>query len=138
MKPSDIYNRPVKSASKDIYHLLSKHLQEVSWDVDDEKNTEIEIRNHIYVCIDYRRFVSINSVWFQGKPVMIYRDAGREGEDKTDRFITDKNLFLEMIKYLISLRKEEFFDEHIAVIDPEKDCSELDKFYNYSFDISDF
>src|SRR6185369_14813929 len=96
MKPSDLYARDAEDTWKDLSVLMGcyyKHLPELEqvWDrLDLEKNEKVQIK--VYRYVDY-----------DGRPVMIIRNAGREGDDHHSRFITDGGRYFEMLKYLSTL-----------------------------------
>lgn len=96
--------------------------------VTDNVNERVKIKYLKDFNFDYRRFWRLASVWYDGIPVMIIRNAGREGDDHYSRFITNKEAFHEMclhIRSLVPLQVEEIID----VIDSEKDIKDLLEFY---------
>ena len=81
------------------------------------------------ITIDDRRYWSLMSVWFNGRPCMILQSAGREGRDHRVRFITNAKVFAEMCIAILKeeLRRngtEDLIESHIAIED-------LSSFYGY-------
>jgi hypothetical protein len=123
--PNDIYNAPYE----ETYHLgvLTNrwylHLPELpEGSLDSVEQTRVMCRTHI----NGERCFIVGSVWFDGKPVMIYRHAWQGGRDVCDRFITEGELFDEMIRYLRSLLPVK---GEKKVYDPNEPSVELSRFY---------
>ena len=119
------------SLIKDWYCI--NHIPEISdgtW-VDDVNavNTRIQIRVLKEHSFDYRRFWRLCTVWFDDKPVVIIQNAGREGSDHVERFITDGHLFAEMIHYIRTTLIQYEEDGITIVINPDDDRNDLDDFY---------
>lgn len=138
MKPSELYNRTPKSTTGDISILRSysyNHVPEIedyfnnNGDLED-KNTKIQIKIYKHFDYDFRRFWRLASVWFEGKPVMIIQNAGREGDDHKKRFITDESAYISMVQYIKSLLPVLFETKIEDVVDPEEEIDKLDKFYD--------
>jgi hypothetical protein len=139
MKPIELYRRQPEKVTKEIGYLKGfyyDHIPEINeewewelWRLDNEK---IEIRFYKDHCFDDRRIWRLASVWFDGNPVMIIQNAGREGDDYSRRFITDKNKYIEMIDYIKSLIRTD--NEIKDLVDLEQECGELVTFYGYTLD----
>lgn len=135
MKPSELYGREVKKTWKDLWVLKGfyySHVPELDdiWSMlDFKKNEKAEIRAFGYADYDGRRFWLLAGVYFDGHPVMIIRNAGREGDDHHSRFITDPARYWELLKYLATLANPPIEETKICVVDPEKDIPDLDNFY---------
>jgi len=136
MKPSDLY----KSMPEDSHHnidILSgcyyDHIPEVDLcnvDVDQvEKDQRVLIKVYKEHQYDSRRFWRLASVWFDNEPIMIIRNAGREGDDHADRFITNSKQYYKLVSYLSV--------SELPAYDPDKDIPNLTQFYNDSFDIEE-
>lgn len=135
MKPSEIYALPFELNNWPLGTLTDgwhNHLPEVGDTVyfdfyfDLPPNSPLQVRTHIDPYIDGERCCHIGSAWFDGKPVMIFRHAGRSGHDRYDRFITDTVGFDKMLQYIRSLMPGIEIEN---VVDPNKDLKELDEFY---------
>jgi len=63
---------------------------------------------------------------------MIIQNAGREGDDHRRRFVTDKEKYKEMIKYIRTLLESE--EEIEDYFDPNEDIQGLDSFYGHTLD----
>lgn len=130
MKPSEIYSlNPIKK-TKEIW-CLEKHISEdlvQHYNIDRSKNEQIEIRYYADYCFDGRRVWEFFSVWFNNKPFMICEEAGREGDDHTREFITNKEVFLEAVQYLNSLSDEE---NSLCVYNEDDEIENMGTFYGY-------
>lgn len=92
-----------------------------------------QVRIHKFFDFDGRRIWSLSSMWLDGKPFMIMQNAGREGDDHAQRFITDISAYTELVSLLHSLRIPD--DAEVEnVIDPEENRNDIDTFYGYSLD----
>lgn len=102
-----------------------------------------QIAERIDICIlkhfdfDYKpSFWQLATVWFDGNPVMICQNAGRKGGDYTARFITDRDKFFEMCKYIHILFASRFDPsekyKEIKIIDANETRTDLLKFYGNS------
>ena len=144
MKPSDLYARDAEDTWKDLSVLMGcyyKHLPELEqvWDrLDLEKNEKVQIKVYRYVDYDGRRFWLLGGVYFDGQPVMIIRNAGREGDDHHSRFITDGGRYFEMLKYLSTLCRFQDKDQQpvIDLVAPDDDIPDLETFYGNSLNYS--
>ncbi len=135
MKPSQIY--ALSTYKKvDLWSFVDHRdmieLTEFVYQIDHDKNTRIEVREHYYWCEDGRRSIVIDTVWLDHHPVMVLRAAGREGRDYCDRFITDARLFAEIVIYLRSIADV----ESPEVISADSDIKALDVFYNQDMRIA--
>lgn len=140
MKPSELYARDPEETWKDLSVLMGcyyKHLPELEpvWDrLNLEKNEKVELRVYRHVNYDVRRFWLLAGVYFDGQPVMVIQNAGREGDDFHGRFITDGGRYFDMLKYLSTLCRFEDKDKTpiIDLVDPEQDIKDLETFYGNS------
>lgn len=102
-----------------------------------ERDKRVEIRywkDHMYSC--YRRIWRLAGVYFDGKPVMIIQNAGREGDDFRARIVTDVDSYRKLIQYLGRLLYEVEGDTPVDdVHDPSVDLGDkLTSFYYQSLD----
>jgi hypothetical protein len=79
-------------------------------------------RRHNY---DGRRVWWLYALWFDGKPVMILQNAGREGDDHYRRIVTDAS----RLGLAVSLLRAHLAMPEIEVVDPTKDVDGLCEFY---------
>lgn len=147
MKPTELYSRKPEEISTDLndmsggsYGANFPEIYELgcSFWFDDVKQDAVEI--HIYKdhCFDGRRTWELRGIFFNSKPVMITRNAGREGDDHCSRFITNGDLFFEMIDYLKGIiSKQERKEEEIETFDPEVEITDLVNFYNNKLELFD-
>ncbi len=135
MKPSDIYDSPPISESTNVYGFADRFLPEFdAFDFDADLNTRVVIKTYADMCFDGERIWCFESVWFDGRPVMIVQYAGRGGDDDSDDFITDKEAYLEMVSYFESLCEKGA--ETFNVYSLDEDIKDLGDFYGHR--LSDF
>ena len=91
-------------------------------------NQKIEIKTIKHFDFDYRRFWALNTVWFEESPVMVIQNAGREGDDHSERFITSETLYKSMVDYLNSLINKKDCQLH-DLIDENEERNDLIEFY---------
>ena len=138
MTPNEMYALEPESVTKDIGILVGygyNHIPEISFDfgceIELESNQRVEVRYLKDFCFDGRRVWILASVWFDGKPVMIIQNAGREGSDHERRFLTDTSTYKEMVGYIQSLLSSVTEDD-LVITDPDSEVPDLDKFYGHS------
>lgn len=143
MKPSELYARTPEDTWKDLTVLMGcyyKHLPELEevWSrLDLSKNEKVELRVYRHVDYDVRRFWLLAGVYFDGHPVMVIQNAGREGDDYHGRFITDGGRYFSMLKYLSTLcRFQEGDQQTIELVSPDDDVKDLETFYGDSLNYS--
>ena len=138
MKPTDLYYRPFESKHNTLGHLKGfyyDHLPEIEhdlWGIESEKNEKVTIKEYRNFDFDGRRYWLLASVWYENNPIMIIQNAGREGDDHRRRFVTDKEKYKEMIKYIRTLLESE--EEIEDYFDPNEDIQGLDSFYGHTLD----
>jgi hypothetical protein len=87
-----------------------------------------DVRCIAYRRHDDRRYISMYSFWFDGKPVMLTQNAGREGDDFRRRMITDEALFKDLCHYLHSRLVLDIDVHHSDLVDPETHIFEEEAF----------
>lgn len=137
MKPSFIYQQKPISVDYDLF-ALKNHIIEISVNDANQFNTLIEIRDHFYKNFDGTRYMDVSSVWFDDKPVMIIRKAGRYGKDQRDQFVTDRGLYVEMLHYIVSLNMRSLIFCEENMFDAESDIESLNHLYGYTLDEADY
>ena len=70
------------------------------WELEKLGNSAIEIKYYKNHFFDHRRFWRLASVWFENKPFMVIQNAGREGDDYSNRFIIDTDVYSKAILHL--------------------------------------
>lgn len=151
MKPIELYQREPErvvvafEVARDYMpdYLIGccyNHLQEIYYNQYDicmvNSSDKVVIKVYKDFNFDGRRFWRLCSVWYDGEPVMILQNAGREGDDYVGRYITDYNRFNAMIIHIESLITIKI-DRDLAVKDtikPDSDVPELDNFYGNALD----
>lgn len=155
MKLSELYKTKVEWTSKSLSHLKGcyyNHLPELTNTYEtefngydaleglEEFNDKIEIRYHVDHNFDGRRVWTLATVWYDNHPVMAIQNAGREGDDHYERFISNKALFEDMVLYIVTLvvpednRDKTITFDHIEELSADIDLVGLDNFYGYSID----
>lgn len=102
-----------------------------AFDHEERYTDRITIRIHKFIWNDVRRYWRLASVWVDGMPVMVIRNAGREGDDFADRIITDLKryeLLLEIVGSLRSCKRE----DGTQSVDPDVNIKDLESFYGQS------
>jgi len=101
---TDLYNMKPSRVFYDLYHFVGTHLPEIdgyALDHDSAEQTKrIELRQIAYDCPDGRRTWELDTVWFDGKPVMVVNSSGRDGDEYSERFISDGDTFSRMVQFL--------------------------------------
>lgn len=142
MKIKDLYSRKPESTSRCLGHLSGynyNHMPELSkqYGIDsfyglEEKNEKVEIKYYANYSFDSRRTWTLASVWFENQPVMIIQNAGREGDHKA-RFITNIDLYKEMLNYILSLSDVTSMDFE-DMYDEDADIANLTIFYGHNLE----
>lgn len=130
---NDLYKMNPESVEKCLGCLKGfyyDHLPEIEGDLWglEQLNEKVEIKVLKDFDFDGRRIWRLATIWFDGNPIMITQNAGREGDDHRERFITDSAQFKNMVKYIESLVYGENSDE-VCLTDPDKKIECLTKFY---------
>lgn len=141
MRPIDIYNKTIKTTEKEnsVFN-MEEHFPEINFyelgssSFVEENSSKLTIYSNFFHSFDYRRYICIYSAWFDGKPFMIMQNAGREGRDHENRFITDIKTYHECMKYLQSFYAENFPYE---IYSENEDLPELTNFYGYTIEEKD-
>lgn len=143
MKPQDLYQRIPESSDHNLFHLKGfyyNHLPEIQFDfpwVDGQQadpGKRVAIHYYKNFCFDGRRVWILASVFFDGEPVMITQNAGREGDDHAARFVTDKDRYRQMIIYLNTLNPMISEEENKDFVEINQDIVGLDEFYGNKLD----
>lgn len=142
MKPSELYARKEERRDHRIavlgcnkWETRHRHIPEIEFDLlESDPNSRITIRYYKDFCFDGRRIWRMASVWYGDRPVMIIRNAGREGDDHHSRFVTDEALYGEMVEYLHTLALPSAKRPPEDLVDPETDIPDLESFYGWALD----
>jgi hypothetical protein len=137
MTPQQLYDRKDFTLGEInmLFGSSFNHVQEsgvesyvLPWDAQNER---IWIRLLKDFCFDGRRIWRLGTVWLDGSPVMVFKNAGREGDDHVGRVITDEVKFFELcmvIREMAPLDITQTNDFHSA----DKEIPDLANFYgNY-------
>lgn len=138
MKPQELYDmKHEKNGTLDMFigcyfnHIFESGIEQ--WDLNGIESDRVEIKIIKEFHFDSRRFWRLATVWFDGYPVMITRNSGREGDDFSDRFITDKAQFTKMCIHIHSLASK-FPDEIADIVEVDVDIPGLTEFYGNRLD----
>lgn len=135
MTPNDLYNTPSQSDSTDLEQLVgwgeSPFLPELGYiELPEEHNNQaIIIKTYANECSDGIRVWVLRSVWYKGYPIMITQQAGRDGKDYKKRFITNKQLYNEMLQYIQSLAPPKLDPDSEDLVEPDFAGYSVDQFY---------
>ena len=145
LKLKDIYALPAKKLSFQAWDSISlrsdwfPEIANLEWGLTDLARAELdgegrfETREIGYHQADYRRFAFLGTLWFDGHPVAIVQNGGREGDDHKARWITDRERFFALCAYLQSKLAPDVAEQDIH--DPESVVYEDDLlcFYGQDF-----
>lgn len=134
MTPKQLYEMTPESTEKSLYPLAGcyyNHLPEAgdSHEWISSETDRVEVRTIKYFDYDGRRYWRLATVWFDSKPVMVIQNAGREGDDHRERFVTDHAQLMAMASHVRSLMKPEEPRDVVAI---DADLPELTDFYGQS------
>lgn len=100
-------------------------------------NDKVSIR-YLKDYADGRKVWVVGIVFYYNSPVMLFQNAGREGDDHYSRYIIDQDAYYMMVGYLLSLVKNEKisnnYDVNIVVEDLNEKKLEYTNFYYSSVD----
>lgn len=144
LTPEDIYSMTSQKIHHNIHILCGcyyNHLEDTGidpfeiehqYDLTSERIAIHEIKNFNF---DSRRYWRLATVWFDNSPVMIIQNAGREGDDHAERFITNKQKFLDMAQHIKSLLPIKPKDDITDIVEPTQVLGrKLICFYGNSLD----
>lgn len=128
---NEVYKMKPEIVSHELGNLKGfyyDHIPEIVdslWGIETDR---IEIKTLKDFDFDGRRCWTLRTVWFDESPVMILQNAGREGDDHRERFITNLTLYKEMVAHIKSLLPTEDQSSDV-VIDAEEGREDLINFY---------
>lgn len=85
------------------------------------------VRDHSY---DGRRIWRLAVVWFDGMPVMVFQNAGREGDDFAKRFVVGSEALKKMSVHIMELKANATPFSEIETHPMDQDMPELTYFYD--------
>lgn len=143
MTPNDLYKMESQSVDIGIGLLFGHYFNHIvelddqlgsdysyKYNTDHSIFTQIEVRVIKNFNFDGRRFWRLATVWFEGSPVMVIQNAGREGDDHRARFITDPEAYKRMLSYIKSLVPCEV--PKIESVGADEEINSLVSFYDHS------
>jgi hypothetical protein len=110
--PAELYALKPVDTDYGSWHTISTHFQEDNFsyfDVDTDavaQTQRMETRTLVNHDYDGRRGWTLQTVWFDGKPVMVVTSSGRDGSEYTERWITDPEQFGKLLAFLKSFAPE--------------------------------
>lgn len=111
--PAELYALKPTRVDYDSHHTISVHLGTDLgdyWGINTDevgKTKRFETRTLVDHNYDGRRGWTLQTVWFDGKPVMVINSSGRDGDEYHDRWITDDQAFGDLVRFLRSFIPEE-------------------------------
>lgn len=138
MTPKQLYARTPEKVDNALFVLRGyyfDHVPEVGVKLPSEDlNRRVEIRYYKDHWFYERRSWRLAGVFFDGAPVMVIQNAGREGEDFVGRVVTDLTRYRLLLEYLASLGQPEAID--VKAQDENQDIAGLTRFYGHGLDDS--
>lgn len=130
--PRELYALKPVRVSHILHHFLSTHLRDEidAWAIDTNKLEEtklIEIRDLADECEDGRRTWTLETIWFNGMPVMVVNSSGRDGDEYFNRYITDRQLFESMVSYIRTFSEPDSVE---GVVDIDAVIPDMTEFYH--------
>jgi len=131
--PAELYAlKPARVDSAD-WHTINVHLSaEVSYfDMDHdaaEAAKRMETRTLVDHDYDGRRGWTLQTVWFDGMPVMVVNSSGRDGDEYHDRWITDLAAFGKMVAWLRTFTPP----EELGYAEADAKIPAMTEFYNHT------
>ncbi len=133
--PAELYAlRPVR-VYYGSWHTVSVHLPEVPYyDIEADAMTAMEgsqrMETRTLVDHDYdgRRGWTLQTVWFDGQPVMVVNSSGRDGDEYHDRWITDSEAFGRMVAWLRSFLPA----ENLGYVEASSVIPAMTEFYSHT------
>jgi hypothetical protein len=132
--PAELYALKPVRIDYDPWLTVSVHLSEdVShFDLDFdavEKTQRVEIRTLADHDYDGRRVWTLQTVWFDNKPVMVVNSSGRDGDEYHERWITDAQLFGELVTFLRTFTPQRDVDGFVKA---DAKIPGMTEFYNHT------
>lgn len=140
MTPQQLYNREPESINNDIsvlwgcYYCHVPELENPMIGHNSINSDRVQIKYYKNHCFDGRRVWILASVWFDQLPVMIIQNAGREGDDWAERYITEVERYCLMIEHIQSILPITIQTNPDDTVDQHNDIQSLSSFYNYDLD----
>ncbi len=97
-----------------------------------ERDARLTVSQLMDDYIDGRRTRAMHTLRFDGKPVAIVQNAGREGDDHRKRWVTDREVYAELLAYLCKQMLEAGDSDDFA--DPTQPLYEEEVFHFYGDD----
>jgi len=128
--PREIFNSPYK----ELDYLIDPHLPEDFPTINhvdlSELDTPLSVREHSYLSIDSRRYISITSLWYEDNPFYLSLRGGREGKDETLGLLTDVNTSTQAYVWLNRFLYEKSISTR-STVNPEVANTSPIEFYGY-------
>lgn len=94
-----------------------------------EQSQRMETRTIVDHDYDGRRGWTLETIWFDKKPVMVANSSGRDGDEYHERWITDAALFAELITFLRSFALQ---TEATGFVKAADKIPAMTEFYNHT------
>ena len=133
MTPREVYEMAVveTETAEELNGCYYNHAPEIAalrinWAAVDATK-RLDLRVHALGRVDIRRYHRLMSVWFDGSPVMMCQNAGREGDDYHRRWVTDVPGYLRMLHFLATFAEPDPCDA--VECTPDGDIGDVLTFY---------
>jgi len=133
--PAELYDLDPIRVQYDSWHTVNVHLSSeisdpLSIDLDEVAATQrFEVRTLVDHDYDGRRGWTLQTVWFDKRPVMVVNSSGRDGDEYRERWITDGEAFYDLVRFLNSFSKPEGSGEFVKA---DEKIPAMTEFYNHT------
>jgi len=142
MTPNELYKLTPEKIDNNInilhgcYYNFVPEVRGFDFCQDIPSSAAVQLEIHYYKDFDFdgRRYWRLAAVKYNGTFVMIIQNAGREGDDWAERFITNVEAYIDMIGHIQSLVPTGRVDMVEDFIDVDVDIKTLDEFYGNKLD----
>jgi hypothetical protein len=144
MTINELYKRKPEKIDNDMNCLFGhyyNHIPEIEefncyayFDPDKIEHPRVEIHYYKDFCFDGRRVWVLAAVKFDNEFVMVIQNAGREGDDHSARFVTDKTRYTTMVAYLRSLLPDNEEEDSTTETPIDENIPSLTHFYGNDLD----
>jgi hypothetical protein len=130
--PAELYALKAPRVDYADWHTINVHLSDdVNYfDMDHdaaEATKRMETRTIVDRDFDGRRGWTLQTVWFDNKPVMVVNSSGRDGDEYHNRWITDPAQFAELVTFLRSFTP---LTEETGYVKADAKIPAMTEFYN--------
>lgn len=135
MKLKDLLNKKIKNSYNGINAWNEINMQHFE-DVRDVffavvlEDFDIRVDQFVKSYSDYRRFWELGAFYYKDELIFIYQNAGREGDDFSNKYVINVKMYLELLHELQKLIPLENYGSNLKEeYKLEDDIEGLDEFY---------